>query len=187
MEFQDTTTLAALSALDSLDSEEQVWIDEHLSDSREWLGQVQDFQSVVSTLGYSAPLLHISPTVKTRLFRQICADDALFAELRARAATVKWKNYAPAPGIKVGVVRVDSRNREVYCFFRSSGAATFPVHRHAGEEEIIVLEGDLRIGEQSYFPGDRIYSPHGTVHQPETDYGCLIYMKTSLDNEWLQS
>jgi hypothetical protein len=198
MEPQDLTTLAALSALDMLEAEEDDWIDAHLGDSAEWLDQVQDFQAAAATLAYSTPLLPLSPTLKDRLFERIGAkvpepmakhvsEDSLLAELRARAETVEWKGYTPIPGAEVGVMQVDDESREVYCFVRSFGAVKFPVHRHAGEEEIIVLEGDLRISEKSYFPGDRIFSTMGTVHQPETDQGCLIYLKTSLDDELLNS
>jgi hypothetical protein len=196
MEPQDLTTLAALSALDMLEAEEGDWIDAHLGDSAEWLDQVQDFQVAAATLAYGTLLLPLSPILKDRLFERIgtekpqpvqALEDDLLAELRARAEKVEWKDYTPAPGAEVGVMRVDDESREVYCFVRSFGAVKFPVHRHAGEEEIVVLEGDLRISEQSYFPGDRIFSTMGTVHQPETDQGCLIYLKTSLDDELLNS
>jgi anti-sigma factor ChrR (cupin superfamily) len=58
---------------------------------------------------------------------------------------------------------------------------------HAGTEEIIVLEGDLVIGDQVYKPGDRLHSQPGIIHQPQTINGCVIYVRTSLDDEILAS
>jgi anti-sigma factor ChrR (cupin superfamily) len=62
----------------------------------------------------------------------------------------------------------------------------FPKHQHADNEEIVVLEGDLVIDGQVYHSGDRIYSLPNTVHQPETQTGCLLFVKTSLDDVIIQ-
>lgn len=197
MKSPDRTTLAALQALDSLDLDGQAWVDTHLQTSPEWLAEAEEFQAVVSLLAYSAPVLEM-PDLKARLFecigvqdnlidvdRSDAGDEGLLAQLRAQAKAVQWENYQPTPGAQLGIFKIDSDKREVCCFVRSWGAVSFPMHRHAGEEEIIVLEGDLRIEEQSYSPGDRVRSTAGTAHQPKTDQGCLLYLRTSLDDEVL--
>jgi anti-sigma factor ChrR (cupin superfamily) len=66
---------------------------------------------------------------------------------------------------------------------RSAGQAKFPEHRHAGDEELIVLDGELVIGDQVYLPGDRILSQPGTQHQPQTETGVLLFLCSSIDDE----
>jgi anti-sigma factor ChrR (cupin superfamily) len=105
------------------------------------------------------------------------------AELEAQAQTVAWEPYASNPGTMLGKLLVDSQQREIQCFVRSLGATQFPRHRHAGEEEIVVLDGDLTIDGKHYQKGDRICSSSGSTHQPETRNGCFLYLRTSLDDE----
>ncbi|WP_404784831.1 cupin domain-containing protein [Altericista sp. CCNU0014] len=104
-------------------------------------------------------------------------NDRDFAELAAL--------YLSVPGTLLGTLSVDLQKREIQCFVRSWSNASFPKHRHFGDEEIVILEGDLNIGDRSYQPGDRITSVPGTVHQPKTDRGCLLFLRTSLDDELL--
>jgi anti-sigma factor ChrR (cupin superfamily) len=53
----------------------------------------------------------------------------------------------------------------------------FPVHSHAGGEEILVLDGALEDDEGRYEEGSWLRNPPGSVHQPFSIEGCLIYVK----------
>lgn len=54
------------------------------------------------------------------------------------------------------------------------GAATVP-HKHAGDEEILIIKGDLRDHDGvEYGPGDLGWLRDGTVHNATTKNGCLI-------------
>lgn len=110
-------------------------------------------------------------------------DLALLTELQECAKTVAWTPYTPVAGVMFGQLSLDVERREIQAFVRSWGGATFPRHRHAGVEEIVVLEGDLLLDDRVYGPGDRIISTPGTHHQPKTLTGCLLYLKASLDDE----
>lgn len=46
-----------------------------------------------------------------------------------------------------------------------------------------MLEGDLVIDGELYSSGECIRSVSGSAHQPETYGGCLIFLRTSLDNK----
>ncbi len=54
----------------------------------------------------------------------------------------------------------------------------FQPHRHYGGEEIYVLEGTFEDEHGSYPTGTWIRSPHGSLHQPYSRTGCLIWVKT---------
>ena len=78
---------------------------------------------------------------------------------------------------------MDTVRREIDFFVGANTGVRFPNHRHAGIEEIVVLEGDLVIDGELYSSGECIRSVPGSAHQPETCGGCLIFLGTSLDNK----
>ncbi len=54
----------------------------------------------------------------------------------------------------------------------------FQSHRHYGGEEILVLEGVFEDEHGRYGPGTWMRSPHLSQHQPFSQEGCLIFVKT---------
>lgn len=54
----------------------------------------------------------------------------------------------------------------------------FSPHRHAGGEEILVLEGVFSDEHGDYPAGTWLRSPDGSAHQPYSETGCLIWVKT---------
>lgn len=50
-------------------------------------------------------------------------------------------------------------------------------HEHPGGNEMLVLEGSISDEYGRYEVGDWIRSPAGSVHQPWTDDGCVLYVK----------
>jgi anti-sigma factor ChrR (cupin superfamily) len=54
----------------------------------------------------------------------------------------------------------------------------FSKHQHWGGEEIMVLQGTFQDEHGNYPAGTWIRSPHASVHQPFSDAGCLIFVKT---------
>lgn len=54
----------------------------------------------------------------------------------------------------------------------------FSPHRHAGGEEILVLEGVFSDEHGDYPVGTWLRSPDGSAHQPYSETGCLIWVKT---------
>jgi ChrR Cupin-like domain len=176
--------LLAIYALDALADEEQIAVEDVLDRFPELQQELAEWQLAVSAIPYSAPLVPLADDLKDRLMARIDRT-ATIAELEAQAQTVDWEPYLSKPGTVLGKLWVDSDRREIQCFVRSLGATQFPRHRHAGEEEIIVLDGDLTIDGKRYQKGDRIYSSSGSAHQPETRNGCFLYLRTSLDDEVL--
>jgi len=103
------------------------------------------------------------------------------ATWQKQATQVTWQPYLE--GITISRWELDTTPGEVYWFVRLTPGTKFPSHDHAGQEEIIMLEGDLTIEGQVYYPGDYIYSPPGTIHQPETTDGCLVLVRESVAEE----
>jgi anti-sigma factor ChrR (cupin superfamily) len=190
MNPEDLSELASLYILNALDAEEQSWVEAQYENLSAFQAEASEAEAIASLLAYNVPALPMALDLKDRLFQRITAKDALenneeLAALLEQARTANWQPYQPVPGVQFATLRVDPNTRQVDCFVRSFAQIKFPQHRHAGNEEIRVLEGDLAIGDQVYMPGDRIYSQPGTVHQPETRTGCTLFLRTSLDDEIL--
>ncbi len=195
MEPSDFEELAALYALDVLTKDERSQFERELAQS-ELTEELAEFQAAVAAIAYSAPLVPLANDLKERLMQRIVADEvrlpggewvepSTIETLKQQAETVQWQPYALVPQTMLGTLLVDETAREVQCFVRAIGSVTFPRHRHAQSEEIVVLEGDLEIGGQVYRSGDRVISASGTDHQPATQNGCLLFLRTSIDDEIL--
>lgn len=183
MKRHDFSELAALYSLDILDGVQCRAVEDASVDFPDLELELVEFRNAFSAIGYSAPTVPLATDLKARLFARIAEDASHnLAALKQKAANVKWQPY-PLDGVTIGTLHIDSEKREISCFVRSIGAVNFPKHQHAGDEEIVVLEGDLVIDGQKYSSGDRIISHPNTIHQPTTQTGCLLFLKTSLDDE----
>jgi hypothetical protein len=192
MSSEDRSELASLYALNALDADEKNQADRLYANQSEFQAEVLEAEEAAFLLSYTAPVLPIAANLKDRLFQRIAAEippveDTTIATLLEQAKTARWNTYQFVPGVEYATARVDSQTRQVESFVRGIGQIRFPAHRHAENEEIVVLEGDLVIGDQVYQAGDRIYSQPGTVHQPRTVNGCILYICTSLDDEIMSS
>lgn len=180
--------LAALHALDALDNDDLIWAETQGAEMSEFLLAVDQYRSVAAELAYGAEPVPMADGLKDRLFQRLVAETpqqlpTAIADLVQQSQTVQWQPYDPNPSVLIATLTCDPAQRHIQYFVRSWDQVIFPRHRHAGKEEVIVLEGDLKIGDQTYHPGDRIYSDPGTEHQPQTLNGCLLCISTSLDDE----
>ena len=53
-----------------------------------------------------------------------------------------------------------------------------PEHSHPGGEEVYVIAGSLADDEGTYVQGSWLRFPDGSHHQPFSDEGCTLYVKT---------
>lgn len=62
-----------------------------------------------------------------------------------------------------------------FYIYRMAPGTTTVAHEHAGDEEFLILEGDLMDHDGvQYGPGDLVWLRDGTVHNSSTKGGCLI-------------
>jgi anti-sigma factor ChrR (cupin superfamily) len=197
--FDELTALYALDLLDASESSqiEALFLRESVLRSR--LAVVQD---ALSALAYAVEPMQPSAHLKERLFQRLqtnlskptvhdrvtdadaSVEPGHLSELQCQARQVAWVPYS-IPGVQWSQIHLDPDKREFTYFVQALGTIQFPAHRHAGIEEIIVLAGDLIVNNLTYQAGDRITSSVGTVHQPATLQGCIILVRTSLDDEIL--
>jgi len=89
-------------------------------------------------------------------------------------------NAAFRPGMVAGlsVLPLHSGPSENVALVRWAPGTRFTPHAHWGGEEIFVIEGTFQDEHGSYPAGSWLRSPHQSRHQPWSDEGCLIYVKT---------
>jgi anti-sigma factor ChrR (cupin superfamily) len=94
------------------------------------------------------------------------------------SAEPEWKNVAP--GIACKLLATDADNDRVSMLVRLAPDTEYPPHRHAGVEELHLLNGELMIGDRRLYPGDYNRAEPGTVdHRVWSDTGCTCVLITS--------
>lgn len=103
-----------------------------------------------------------------------------FEEEDQRQIAIDTKKAPFQPGIAEGltVLPLHDYEGEHVALVRWQPGTRFNAHRHWGGEEIFVLEGTFADEHGTYEKGTWIRSPHLSQHQPFTDEGCLILVKT---------
>lgn len=94
--------------------------------------------------------------------------------LTVRGADGIWVRVMP--GVKMKMLREDEQTRSY--LMKLSPGARLPAHGHAMDEECMVLEGDVWLGDVHAHAGDyhlaRSGIPHGEVR---TEGGCLLFLR----------
>ncbi|OLP18814.1 anti-sigma factor [Leptolyngbya sp. 'hensonii'] len=186
--------LVALYALDILDEQERLLVEQSIADCSDLEAELADFQTAVAALAYSTPPIVPAPDLKQRLFDRIGVElppplasrprpRIDMPDLVVRASELNWEPYR-IPGVTVAQLHVNPARREVVAVLKAEPGVTYPLHRHAGVEEIYMLEGDLTIEGQVYGPGDYIRSEKGSIHGPATSQGCMFFIRTRMDDEY---
>lgn len=80
------------------------------------------------------------------------------------------------PGVSMKLLREDASTRSY--LLRMAPGTALPAHNHIHEEECVVLEGDVLLGDVHANAGDyhlaRCGLPHGVVR---TSGGCLLFLR----------
>lgn len=191
---EDFSELAALAALDAIDERDIDLVEVYADASPEAQDEWAELRMAVGAIPYGAPTLPVPSDLKDRLFQHIELDNPvpidaespqeLLPFFSVRSAEMLWEEH-PVQGIKFVRLHEDPVKRIFSYLLRCEPGLKFPIHRHVKAEEIFMLEGDLVDNGQVYGPGDYLYSAAETIHAPETKEGCLFFLRTSLDNEFL--
>lgn len=201
MEYEEFNILAALRSLDTMEESESRALKEKLQESPEFETELDAVDAAVAAIAYTAPPVPVSPNLKHRLFQRIAelaptprevvnsqpaiaASDNNTRSVIVRSQNVKWRKYIVS-GISFANLYLDKQKREYTCLMRLEPGIKFPLHRHSGVEEVFMLEGDLEVEGEVCYQGDYIRSLPNSIHAPVSRGGCLLLLKSSLDNEIL--
>lgn len=184
--------LAPLYALHLLSQQERAWVEQQIIECPELVEELSNYQSAVTAIPYSAPVVPMADHLKNRLFDRLELDSPALETIpnptslpyfAIRSQDLDWQPH-PTPGVMIAIVHQDEVKREIVGFLRAEPGVYYPWHRHAAIEEIFMMEGDLVIGDEVYSAGDYIRSYPGSSHAPYTNGGCRFFFHTSMDDEY---
>jgi anti-sigma factor ChrR (cupin superfamily) len=113
-------------------------------------------------------------TIRERVLKRIHAPQALTT---IQADEGEWAPFSPKVSIKV--LRRDG-DTQSYLLRLEPGAVVLP-HVHGHDEECMVLEGEVRIGELVVRQGAYHLAPRGVAHEPiRSDSGALLFLRGAI-------
>lgn len=203
---EETAGTAALFALGALRGqqhvEEKATFEDHLQQGCDACEhELAGLASVMENLSLATTPVVPSETVRRRLLDSLTAEPQRSAArpellmmargevtkgillqqpglLIARCADMPWEEVSP--GISRKVLSVDSDRSYNTCLIRAEAGARYPSHRHAGVEELLVLEGDLHVHGVVMRRGDYCRAEADSIHEETfTEFGCLLLQVAS--------
>lgn len=97
-----------------------------------------------------------------------------------RSREIEWRPLPEpdAEGVFVKVLQFDEQTKRAPTFLlKFEAGATYPAHNHPGGEEIFVVEGDIRLGNDHLHAGDYLYTALNGKHAVRSVNGCVVLVK----------
>jgi anti-sigma factor ChrR (cupin superfamily) len=170
-----------LYALGTLPAGEVPAMESHLAGCAECRRDMETFRPIVDAfVAWPADVLRPPAPLWERLTRRIAAETGQAPLLPAppRPAEPEWQEAAP--GISCKLLATDPERDRVSMLVRLAPNTDYPSHRHAGLEELHLLEGELWIEDRKLYPGDYNRAEAGTVDRRVwSETGCTCVLITS--------
>jgi quercetin dioxygenase-like cupin family protein len=96
-----------------------------------------------------------------------------------RAADMQW--VSAGPGVEVKVLRRDAERNDQTVLIRMQPGSVVVGHRHTQEEECLILEGEVFIGNYRLAAGDMHVARPGVVHAAiRAPHGALLMIRSEM-------
>lgn len=200
---EETQELAALFALGALTQHEARAVETLRAEPGNALAdEIAAFESVTAQLGFAVGECSPSPAVRTTLLARISDTEparSSFGEefhlpftaqdlsqvFSLRANEGDWLELGP--GLTAKTLFVDATRGLVTSLVKMAPGGALPPHRHKGEEQFYVLEGDCNVHGTRLGPGDFHRAAPGSVHESTyTVEGTTFLLIAPADYEILQ-
>jgi hypothetical protein len=177
----DHTELVAVYVLQSQPASESAALESHISTCSLCQAELARLRVIVNSFaGRPTDVLRPSESLRGRLAQRIAADtgrEACLPEL-GEWAEPQWEEAAP--GLSYKLLATDWEQDRVSMLVRLAPGVEYPAHRHAGVEELHLLEGELWIDERKLYPGDYNRAEPGTADKRVwSETGCTCVLITS--------
>ena len=115
-------------------------------------------------------------SIHARILARI-EDKAPPGTFTIRAADMKWATVGP--GVEIKVLRMDRERNDQTVLIRMQPGSVVVGHRHTQEEECLILQGEVFIGDYRLGEGDMHVARPGVVHAPITaPRGALLMIRS---------
>lgn len=141
-------------------------------------GNNDTFSEPLDSLTIAEIAIALAPETPPPGLRAMVLERVRTGSVVRRAAEGVWQRVAP--GIEVKTLFYDVTARAVSFLLRAQPNASLPAHRHTGNEECVVLEGECTLGDVTLRAGDYLFAESGTEHPAATTRaGALIYLRVA--------
>jgi anti-sigma factor ChrR (cupin superfamily) len=177
-EYQERLSLYAVQALPA---DERTAVEVHVAACAACREELESLRAVVdSFVAWPTDELRPPAALWDRLAQRIAAETGERPALAAPRpwADAQWKDVAP--GITCKLLATDVEQGRVSMLVRLAPGTEYPPHRHAGIEELYMLEGVLIVDGQEFHPGDHRREDVDTIdHRVWSETGCSCVLITS--------
>ena len=184
---QDQAELVCLYALRALPANQAAGVGAHISVCAECRQELETLRPIVDAfVSWPADVLRPSPSLWGRLAQRIGAETVGEPPPPSSMgwAEPEWKEVAP--GISCKLLATDREHDRVSLLVRLAPRTDYPPHRHAGTEELHLLQGELMIGDRKLYPGDYNHAEAGSVdYRAWSETGCTCVLITSIHDALL--
>ena len=193
----DLREFASLYAVGALSAEENAAYEAHLSAGcAVCRAEVASLREVTGAIGLTADPVRPRAELRDRLMKTISTTPQIASQapgimydkdgvLIARSREMDWQP-GQLPGLFLKVLFNDTRRGYSTALVRMTAGTRYPSHRHAGVEDLYLLEGDLSVNQLSMEPGDYCRGEEGSIHgEIYTNRGCLFMVTSSQHDEIL--
>jgi len=176
---QDHSEMVVQYALNALPPSEVAGVQARLAACEDCRKEMEALRPLVASfVAWPTDVLRPSVALWDRLAERIGAPTGPAPEPSA-AAQPEWQE--PGPGISCKVLATDTERNRVTLVVRLAPGTDYPPHRHAGVEELHLLDGELKVDDKTLYPGDYLRSEPGTVdHRVWSETGCTCVLLTSV-------
>ena len=185
MSHQDHVESVFLYALHALPPGEVGGVEAQLAACEDCLRELEMLRPVVNAfVSWPTDVLRPSTSLWDRLAQRVAGETGK-APVRSapqRGPQPEWDEAAP--GIFVKLLATDTEKRSVSMLVRLAPRTEYPPHRHAGVEELHLLDGVLIVDDKTLYPGDYIHAAPGSEdHRVYSETGCTCVLMTSFEDE----
>ena len=181
MSKPDHLELTVLHALGALPAGEDHAVEAHVAACAECQQELATVRPVIDALvSWPTDVLRPSASLWDGLTKRISAEtgQAPVVPEPTRPAEPEWEEAAP--GIFCKLLSTDAEKDSVSMLVRLAPGAAYPPHRHAGVEELYLLDGELIVDDKHLYPGDYLRAELGSAdHLVWSETGCMCVLLTS--------
>jgi len=178
---QDHVERVSLYALQVLPVGEVPEVEAQIATCTECRQELDALRPVIgSFVSWPTDVLRPPAPLWDRLAQRIAADTGQepVSPAPRRGTEAEW--HEVAPGISVKLLATDAEKHRVSLLVRLAPGTDYPPHRHAGIEELHLLDGELMIDDRKLHPGDYNRAEPGTADRRVwSETGCTCVLITS--------
>jgi anti-sigma factor ChrR (cupin superfamily) len=182
---QEQADLMLLYAIEALPSSEIPPVEAHIASCAHCQKELEALGPIVSSfVSWPLDVLRPAQSLWAQLAKRIANETGTAPVLsppQPLSSLPPWEEAAP--GIHVKILASNEKNDSVSMLVRLDPGTEYPGHRHAGIEELHLLDGVLKIDDKTLHPGDFIHAEAGSIdHRVWSETGCTCFLLTSTED-----